>query len=43
MRPSPNFGERKDAKQANSIILHYTGMKSGKSEEQRLGEKDSQM
>ncbi len=36
MRPSPNFGERKDAKQANSIILHYTGMKSGNSAEERL-------
>ncbi len=26
--PSPNHGERKDGKTANSIILHYTGMAS---------------
>jgi N-acetylmuramoyl-L-alanine amidase len=36
VRPSPNFGERKDGKRADTIILHYTGMKSGKLAEDRL-------
>ncbi len=29
VRPSPNFGERKDGKAIDAIILHYTGMISG--------------
>ncbi len=28
IRPSPNHGERKDAKAPDSIILHYTGMET---------------
>lgn len=30
LRPSPNFGPRKDGKSADCIILHYTGMPAGK-------------
>ena len=29
--PSPNHGERKDGKTANSLILHYTGMATAQS------------
>jgi len=29
--PSPNFGERRGPMQANSIVLHYTGMTSAES------------
>jgi N-acetylmuramoyl-L-alanine amidase len=29
VRPSPNFGERKDGKIPDAIVLHYTGMASG--------------
>ena len=33
VRPSPNYGERKDGKSVNTIILHYTGMVSGEAAE----------
>ena len=36
VRPSPNFGERKDGKSVNTIILHYTGMVSGEAAEDWL-------
>lgn len=36
VRPSPNFGERKDGKTINTIILHYTGMVSGEAAEDWL-------
>lgn len=36
VRPSPNFGERKDGKAVNTIILHYTGMISGEAAEEWL-------
>jgi N-acetylmuramoyl-L-alanine amidase len=36
VRPSPNFGERKDGKRPDCIILHYTGMASGALAEDRL-------
>lgn len=36
VRPSPNFGERKDGKQINTIILHYTGMITGEAAEDWL-------
>jgi N-acetylmuramoyl-L-alanine amidase len=29
VRVSPNFGQRRDGKRADSIILHYTGMETG--------------
>lgn len=29
VRPSPNFGARKDGKTVRAIVLHYTGMASG--------------
>ncbi len=43
MRPSPNFGERKDGKRANAIVLHYTGMKTGQGAEDWLCADDSQV
>ena len=36
VRPSPNCGERRDAKRPDAIILHYTGMTSGAEAEDRL-------
>ncbi len=36
VRPSPNFGERKNGKTVNTIILHYTGMVSGQAAEDWL-------
>ena len=30
LRPSPNFGARKDGKTVDCIIVHYTGMPAGK-------------
>ena len=36
VRPSPNFGERKDGKSVNTIILHYTGMITGEAAEDWL-------
>jgi N-acetylmuramoyl-L-alanine amidase len=43
VRPSPNFGERKDGKRADSIILHYTGMKTAKGAEDWLCADESQV
>jgi N-acetylmuramoyl-L-alanine amidase len=36
VRPSPNFGERRDAARPDAIILHYTGMESGEGAEDWL-------
>jgi N-acetylmuramoyl-L-alanine amidase len=33
VRVSPNFGQRRDGKRADAIILHYTGMETGKAAE----------
>lgn len=42
-RASPNFGERKDRRRPDTIILHYTGMASGQSAEDWLCDPDSQV
>lgn len=34
--PSPNFGERKDGRQPDMILLHYTGMQDAKAALERL-------
>ncbi|MCP4184759.1 MAG: N-acetylmuramoyl-L-alanine amidase [Hyphomicrobiales bacterium] len=36
VEPSPNFGERRQVKSPDLIILHYTGMKSGEAALTRL-------
>ena len=43
VRPSPNFGERKDGKKVTAIILHYTGMPDGKGAEDWLCNSDSEV
>jgi N-acetylmuramoyl-L-alanine amidase len=43
VRPSPNFGERKDGKTVNALILHYTGMKTAKGAEDWLCADESQV
>lgn len=36
VRPSPNFGPRREGKTPDAIILHYTAMASGMAAEERL-------
>lgn len=43
MRPSPNFGGRKDGKKVSALILHYTGMKTAKGAEDWLCSDESQV
>jgi N-acetylmuramoyl-L-alanine amidase len=43
VRASPNFGERKDGKRITAVILHYTGMVSGKAAEDWLCNSDSEV
>jgi N-acetylmuramoyl-L-alanine amidase len=43
IRPSPNFGTRKDGKAISAIVLHYTGMVSGKAAEDWLCNDDSEV
>jgi N-acetylmuramoyl-L-alanine amidase len=43
IRPTPNFGERKDGKRVRAIVLHYTGMASGKAAEDWLCNADSEV
>jgi N-acetylmuramoyl-L-alanine amidase len=43
VRPSPNFGERKDGKAVSALILHYTGMKTAKGAEDWLCADESQV
>jgi N-acetylmuramoyl-L-alanine amidase len=43
VRPSPNFGARKDGKTVNALILHYTGMKTAKGAEDWLCADESQV
>lgn len=43
VRVSPNFGERADGQAPSMIILHYTGMKSGKAAEDWLSNPDAQV
>jgi N-acetylmuramoyl-L-alanine amidase len=43
VRPSPNFGERKDGKRPDALILHYTGMETGPAAEDWLCNIESQV
>ena len=43
VRPSPNFGERKDGKKIHALILHYTGMTTAKGAEDWLCADESQV
>jgi N-acetylmuramoyl-L-alanine amidase len=43
VRPSPNFGARKDGKSITTVILHYTGMVNGKGAEDWLCNSDSEV
>ncbi|KZD08308.1 N-acetylmuramoyl-L-alanine amidase [Oceanibaculum pacificum] len=35
-RPSPNFGDRRDGRRPDLLVLHYTGMESGQAALERL-------
>lgn len=41
--PSPNFGERKNGRAIDTLILHYTGMESGQAAQDWLCSEDSQV
>ena len=43
VRPSPNFGQRRDAAKPSLILLHYTGMESGQAAEDWLCAAESQV
>lgn len=43
VRPSPNFGPRKDVSKPQFIILHYTGMENGEAAETMLLSENSQV
>lgn len=43
VRASPNFGERRDGRTPAIILLHYTGMESGKAAEDWLCNPESQV
>ena len=43
VRPSPNFGARKDGKKVEALVLHYTGMKTAKGAEDWLCADESQV
>jgi N-acetylmuramoyl-L-alanine amidase len=43
VRVSPNFGPRRDGKRADAIILHYTGMQTGKTAEAWLCNPESEV
>lgn len=43
IRPSPNFGERRDGKAADILLLHYTGMETGKGAEDWLCDPQSEV
>jgi N-acetylmuramoyl-L-alanine amidase len=43
VRPSPNFGERRDGRAPDAIIIHYTGMASGALAEDWLCNVESQV
>ena len=43
VRPSPNFGARKDGKKTTALVLHYTGMKTAKGAEDWLCADESQV
>jgi N-acetylmuramoyl-L-alanine amidase len=43
VRVSPNFGPRRDGKQADAIVLHYTGMENGEAAEAWLCNPESEV
>lgn len=43
IRPSPNFGERRDGKPVDILLLHYTGMETGQAAEDRLCDPESEV
>jgi N-acetylmuramoyl-L-alanine amidase len=43
VRPSPNFGQRRDFPQPEMILLHYTGMETGQGAEDRLCSPESEV
>lgn len=43
IRPSPNFGERRDEAQPSLIVLHYTGMATGEAAEDWLCASESEV
>ncbi len=43
VRPSPNFGERKGGQAPDMLLLHYTGMTSGKAAEDWLADPASEV
>jgi N-acetylmuramoyl-L-alanine amidase len=43
IRPSPNFGERRDGKPADILLLHYTGMETGQGAEDWLCDPQSEV
>lgn len=43
IRPSPNFGERRDGKAPDILLLHYTGMATGQGAEDWLCEPQSEV
>jgi N-acetylmuramoyl-L-alanine amidase len=43
MRPSPNFGERRDDAEPSLIVLHYTGMATGEAAEDWLCAPESEV
>ncbi|PYE90179.1 peptidoglycan recognition protein family protein [Phyllobacterium leguminum] len=43
VRPSPNFGPRKDGKRVSILIMHYTGMESGEAAEALLASPESEV
>lgn len=43
VRPSPNFGPRRDGKRVTTLILHYTGMENGEAAEALLASPESEV
>ncbi|RCS25481.1 N-acetylmuramoyl-L-alanine amidase [Phyllobacterium salinisoli] len=43
VRPSPNFGPRRDGKRITTLIMHYTGMESGEAAEALLASPESEV
>ncbi|KXF76804.1 N-acetylmuramoyl-L-alanine amidase [Paramesorhizobium deserti] len=43
VRPSPNFGPRRDGKGVSTLILHYTGMENGEAAERLLESPESEV
>ena len=43
VRPSPNFGQRRDGRRPDILLLHYTGMETGAAAEDWLADPASQV